>query len=326
MPGQTAPGGADAAPAPFPHAAPPNHDAAADEAEPVTEAWSPSAAAEGGAASPAPGPHKRRRRRRRGPRPANENQAANAAPGEAASGDGVAPAEGVAQGEAVPGTPPQNRPPRPRHRARRRFHREPQAQEGAPANGGEGGEGQAPRFGRRRRERDIRQERQADDAQRREARDRDRGNDRDRGDRDRGHGHDRERNRDGKRDRDRDRRPGKKGFHGKGREGARRRDEPRKLYHVESVIDRGFEEMTAPPPEGVEGAEATTRRVDWTIVKRTVADQKSAKVVSAAYILRRDGSDTEFPNLSAARAAVNKVIVHPEKLTRAKSEYVSGKK
>ncbi|HLI20577.1 MAG TPA: hypothetical protein VKV32_05640 [Stellaceae bacterium] len=96
------------------------------------------------------------------------------------------------------------------------------------------------------------------------------------------------------------------------------------------MVDRGFEEVAVAPSaesggQGGEG-EAQTRRVDWSIVKRTVADQRAAKQVSALYILKRDGAETEFPNLGAARAAVNKTIVHPEKLTRPKADYPSTKK
>lgn len=78
--------------------------------------------------------------------------------------------------------------------------------------------------------------------------------------------------------------------------------------------------------QGEPSNQATTRRVEWTIVKRTLADQRAAKAVSAVYVLKRDGVDTEFANLAAARAAVNKTIVHPEKLTRAKADYGSTKK
>jgi hypothetical protein len=93
------------------------------------------------------------------------------------------------------------------------------------------------------------------------------------------------------------------------------------------VVDRGFEDVAAlSPPEGEAPAEGGTRRIGWTIVKRTVADQRVAKTVSAQYVLKRDGAETEFPNLGAARAAVNKTIVHPEKLTRAKADYPSTKK
>ena len=93
------------------------------------------------------------------------------------------------------------------------------------------------------------------------------------------------------------------------------------------MVDRGFEDVAPPPPaEGEAPAEGGTRRVDWTIVKRTLADQRAAKTVSAQYILKRDGAETEFPNLGAARAAVNKTIVHPEKLTKAKADYPTTKK
>ena len=93
------------------------------------------------------------------------------------------------------------------------------------------------------------------------------------------------------------------------------------------MVDRGFEDVAAAAPaEGEAPVGAGTRRIDWTIVKRTVADQRAAKTVSAQYILKREGTETEFPNLGAARAAVNKTIVHPEKLTRAKADYPSTKK
>jgi hypothetical protein len=90
----------------------------------------------------------------------------------------------------------------------------------------------------------------------------------------------------------------------------------RKLYSFDSVVDRGFDDVEE---------EAGTRRVHWTIVKRTTADQISRKPVSAVYVLQREGNDTEFPNLGAARSAVNKTIVHPEKLTRSKEEYAAEK-
>ena len=121
-----------------------------------------------------------------------------------------------------------------------------------------------------------------------------------------------------------------KGPPGKGTPGARDRqrglcrDEPRqrppqKLYALESVVDRGFEDIDdAAEDSGV-------RRVHWTIVKRTVADQKSGKPMSATYVLQREGADTEYPNLGAARAAANKTIVHPEKLTMSKAEHVAAK-
>jgi hypothetical protein len=107
--------------------------------------------------------------------------------------------------------------------------------------------------------------------------------------------------------------------HGRGHEAPTKKPEPR-LASFETTVDHGFEDLV---DEANDGA---TRRVDWTIIKRTVADQRTTKPVSAVYILRRDGVDTEFANLSAARAAVNKKIVHPEKLTRAKADYGSTKK
>jgi hypothetical protein len=102
---------------------------------------------------------------------------------------------------------------------------------------------------------------------------------------------------------------------GRGR-GAPDRKIERKLYSTDAVVDRGFDDVEE---------EAGTRRVHWTIVKRTTADQVSRKPLSAVYVLQRDGSDTEFPNLGAARSAVNKTIVHPEKLTRSKEEYAAEK-
>jgi hypothetical protein len=86
------------------------------------------------------------------------------------------------------------------------------------------------------------------------------------------------------------------------------------------VVDRGFEDV-------VDAAEDNlTRRVHWTIIKRTVADQGSGKPISATYVLQREGVDTEFPGLGAARAAANKTIVHPEKLTLSKAEHAAAKK
>ncbi len=85
------------------------------------------------------------------------------------------------------------------------------------------------------------------------------------------------------------------------------------------MVDRGFEDVTDDSDEGA------TRRVHWTIVKRTVADQKSGKPMSAIYVLQREGVEAEFPNLGAARVAVNKTIVHPEKLTLSKAEHVAAK-
>ena len=124
------------------------------------------------------------------------------------------------------------------------------------------------------------------------------------------------------------RRPSDRRTRGKGpssrndRRRERDRDAPRKkpeqrLYALEAVVDRGFEDV-------VDAAEDNlTRRVHWTIVKRTVADQESGKPISATYVLKRDGVDTEYPGLGAARAAVNKAIVHPEKLTLSKAEHAA---
>jgi hypothetical protein len=103
---------------------------------------------------------------------------------------------------------------------------------------------------------------------------------------------------------------------GRGRAAPPRKVE-RKLYQTDSVVDRGFEDIEE---------EGETRRVHWTIVKRTTADQISRKAMSAVYVLQRDGADNEFPSLGAARSAVNKTIVHPEKLTRSKAEYAAEKK
>jgi hypothetical protein len=92
-----------------------------------------------------------------------------------------------------------------------------------------------------------------------------------------------------------------------------------KLYRLEAVVDRGFEDIADPATEGA------TRRVDWTILKRTTADQRTARTLSAVYVLRRDGIDTEFAQLSAARAAVHKTISHPEKLTLSKADHAAAR-
>jgi hypothetical protein len=85
---------------------------------------------------------------------------------------------------------------------------------------------------------------------------------------------------------------------------------------MDSVVDRGFEDVEE---------ESGSRRVHWTIVKRTVADQITRKPMSQNYVLQRDGVDSEFPSLGAARDAVNKKIVHPEKLTLSKAEHAAQK-
>src|SRR5205085_3309997 len=120
----------------------------------------------------------------------------------------------------------------------------------------------------------------------------------------------------GQPDRGRDRGDRRSAPPGRGRRDAPRQIE-RKLYSIDSVVDRGFDDVEE---------EAGTRRVHWTIVKRTTADQVSRKAVSARYVLQRDGVDSEFPSLGGARDAVNKKIVHPEKLTRSKAEYAAEKK
>jgi hypothetical protein len=105
---------------------------------------------------------------------------------------------------------------------------------------------------------------------------------------------------------------------GRGRDETKKQVEQR-LYAREAVVDRGFEDVTD------EAGDGETRRVHWTIIKRMVADQQSGKAISAVYVLQRDGVDTEFPNLGTARAAVNKTIVHPEKLTLSKAEHAAAK-
>ena len=106
------------------------------------------------------------------------------------------------------------------------------------------------------------------------------------------------------------------GRRGGDRDAPRKRPEQR-LYALEAVVDRGFEDV------GDAAQDNLTRRVYWTITKRTLADQESGKPLSATYVLKRDGVDTEFPGLGAARAAVNKTIVHPEKLTLSKAEHAA---
>jgi hypothetical protein len=198
------------------------------------------------------------------------------------AGDNVAAAEGAAEGTAPTPTPRDpNRPPR--HRNRRPRGDGPNDR---PAT--EGGEA-APREARPGRGRHAGPDRGPRDGDRR--RDGPTGR-RDR--RDRGEG------RDGR---------------GRGRDDREKRVE-RKLYNIDSVVDRGFEDVEE---------EAGARRVHWTIVKRTVADQITRKPMSQNYVLQRDGVDSEFPSLGAARDAVNKKIVHPEKLTLSKAEHAAQK-
>src|SRR5207248_2694686 len=119
--------------------------------------------------------------------------------------------------------------------------------------------------------------------------------------------------RSGQRGNQRDR--GRRGPPRRGRGLPERKAQP-KLYSFDSIVDRGFEDVEE---------DGETKRVHWTIVKRTTADQISRKPISAVYVLQREGNDSEFPNLGAARSAVNKTIVHPEKLTRSKEEYAAEK-
>ncbi len=307
-------------------------------------------------------PRRRRRRRRRRPGPRPEGAPGEAVAAEGGAPEGVqAEASGTASSQA-PAVAESNRPaahpprrvrveaiaaggeftladmPASEHPRRRRRRRRREARpEGAAAGGDVGaaaaGEGQEQQ--QQRRERGPRRrgprERRDGDRPRRDGSPRPEGAPRE--ERREGQGRDGER-----RDRDRDRGPPRHGKGGKpfgkgGKGGDRdrgrdaRRDKPApKLYSFESVVDRGFEEVA--PPAAAEGeapAEGGSRRIDWTIVKRTVADQRAAKTVSALYILKRDGGETEFPNLGAARAAVNKTIVHPEKLTRPKTDYPNKK-
>jgi hypothetical protein len=259
----------------------------AEGSPPSTETGSAAATTNTEGAAGNRNPLRARRRRRRppiaGPGDSREIEAGEAAPGEA-PGD-------------VPTRPLGTRPPRSRNRRRRR----PAATSaGTPAAGDSANAATAPSEHRpARRDRDHRgRDRQGDgprdpDQRSRGPRDRDRRDGGARGEQ-RGRG---------------------RGPPGRDRGPTGRKIE-RKLYSVDSVVDRGFDDVDE---------EAGTRRVHWTILKRTTADQISRKPVSAVYVLQRDGNDSEFPNLGAARSAVNKTIVHPEKLTRSKEEYAAEK-
>jgi hypothetical protein len=106
--------------------------------------------------------------------------------------------------------------------------------------------------------------------------------------------------------------------HHRDRDDARNKPAP-KLNRLEAVVDRGFEDV---PDAAAEGG---TSRADWTILKRTIVDQRTTRAVSVVYVLRRQGVETEFAQLSAARGAVNKIITHPEKLTPSKSDHAAAK-
>ncbi|HZU89644.1 MAG TPA: hypothetical protein VE993_10355 [Stellaceae bacterium] len=212
------------------------------------------------------------------------------------------PAAGDAADTTVPAAgerpPPALRAKRPRARRRRGAARPPIAAAAAPASETSSPEEPAPEtpIGQPRRRRIRRDPAPAEGVAPAPER-----RSRERGERERPRGRNR---RDA---RDRPRREG----------GGRQRPEPeRKLYALESVVDRGFEDVEE---------EGETRRVPWTIVKRAVADQKSGRQMSAVYVLQRAGVDQEFPNLGAARTAANKTIVHPEKLTRSKAEHAAAR-
>ena len=251
------------------------------------------------------GPRRRRRRRRGPPRASGAAEPATVGPAEAAESSPViaSPSDGEPQQE-LPAAQPRGRrrrqrPPRPLATSAAEADR---VTDGAPVRGSRTG---APQYRsgpyRGSQNRGARNRRNGDEPSP------DRGPARD----DRPSADRRAR---GKRPPGRDdRRPGR------GRDAPRKRPEPR-LYALEAIVDRGFEDV-------VDAAEDNlTRRVHWTIVKRTVADQESGKPVSATYVLKRDGVDTEFPGLGAARSAANKTIVHPEKLTMSKAEHAAAKK
>lgn len=256
------------------------------------------------------------RRRRRLPHPPGmrpgSGEQAEAAEGEAAPAEALQ--DGAPAGEGEAGARPERPPGAPRRRRRRRRGPRPEGAAASPdAAAGEGaatapGTERPPgrsRFGRNRRPRREGEQGTAGAPREGDGRERSRGprtgaaggERRDR--RDRG---------DGPRGR-------RSGPGGRGRDGPPRRVE-RKLYSMDAVVDRGFEDVEV---------EGETKRVHWTIVKRTVADQISRKPVSASYVLQREGDDSEFPTLGAARDAVNKTIVHPEKLTPSKSEIAALK-
>ena len=237
-------------------------------------------------------PHLRPRRRRRRPRFPIAGQAPGQA-GEAVAAEG---ATGDASAEA-PTRPLGTRPPRSRNR-RRRGPRAAVAENGATSSERADGRGG--------RDQPVGQARPGEarpgGAHTDERRERDRRNSAGREDR-------RGERSGGQRE------GGRRGPPGRGRGAPDRRPSP-KLYSFDSVVDRGFDDVEE---------EGETRRVHWTILKRTTADQISRKPISAVYVLQRDGNDAEFPNLGSARSAVNKTIVHPEKLTRSKEEYAAEK-
>jgi hypothetical protein len=269
---------------------------------------------------------RRRRRRRRRPRldPAGADRAAPAespaAPPQAlghqaaAEGSPTVPAEEAASPQPTPGTPPRKR--------RRRRRRPPpegsavQAAAGEPTAALSGAAVQPSSTTERKEPRRSRAPRRPDGPHRtsREERPRERNNRREQSS---GPRADADRGARGKRDKRSGRGPTDRARH-RDREEARNKPAP-KLHHLETVVDRGFEDVPDPATEGA------TRRADWTILKRTTADQRTARAVSMIYVLRRDGVETEFAQLSAARAAVNKVITHPEKMTTSKADHAAAR-
>ena len=266
-------------------------------------------------------PFRRRRRRRRPPRPAHpaeavappQNQTERPATAEDSgeSGDLAAtpPPEDAAESGDLAATPPPEGGPRRRRRRRRRPPRPaeasaaeadktvtPSAAEGTPA-GAPRNRSVSYRGSRSRGALDRSSDEQP--SARRPAGDSRRAPDR----RGRGKG------------------PPSRNDRRQGRDGAppRKKPEPR-LYALEAIVDRGFEDLVDEVEDNL------IRRVHWTIIKRTVADQENGKPISVTYVLKRDGVDTEFPGLGAARAAANKTIVHPEKLTLSKAEHAAAKK
>ena len=274
-------------------------------------------------------PPRRRRRRRRGPPrdPAadpvstgGDGQAQQAALGH--DGEQSAAGGDPARSEGALGTPPQDNLPRQHSRRRYGQRRTPRTAASADQRlGGEpqGGTDAATREGERsvrrpwaggprnRSPRDVRPR----EGEQRDSAPRERSAPAMRREADQGERGQRARGPRGEGSRDR--------RQGRGRDSPQKKVE-QKLYILESVVDRGFEDVAAQAEESV------ARRIHWTIVKRTVADQKSGKPMSAVYVLQREGSESEFPNLGAARLAVHKTIVHPEKLTLSKAEHAAAKK
>jgi hypothetical protein len=273
---------------------------------------------------------RRRRRRRRHRRPPADAAGAN---GTTAAGAGsptapeasAQPAPGDSSAAAPGGPTAPGQAPGGEGRRRRRRHRRPRSDSAAQAAGTNpslatadaiaeprpGQDAQRPRGDRPPRHRRGHRGTQRDEREREERR---------RDQRGASTGDNREgRARDPRRSHQKDEARGPKHRRqGRERGDVRRKPEP-KLYRLESIVDRGFEDVADPATEGA------TRRVDWIIVKRTTADQRTARALSAVYVLRRDGNDTEFAHLSAARAAVHKTIAHPEKLTLSKADHAAAK-